>query len=188
MTTDGKAKFRYSAHEGVIELEGTEEFISTHMETLTDLVRVISRHTPVEAKIEKPRPDAAADGGDADSKPGDPNPDNGGIENYARVYSQINEKLKIICKIPGSNKSEKSKNAALLYCYGSELMGDEQVPSTEIRGVCEEHGFLDSANFSKIFDDKTTFLVDGKKGGSKQVKLTFTGREKAVELLKGLGE
>ncbi len=188
MTTEEKAKFRYSAQEGVIELEGTEEFISSHMETLTDLVRVISRHTPVEAKTEKPRPNVAHDAGEGDSTSEDPSPDNGGIENYPRVYSQINEKLKIICKLPGSKKSEKSKNVALLYCYGSELMGDEQVPSSEIRGVCEEHGCLDSTNFSKVFDDKTTFLVDGKKGGNKQIKLTFTGREKATALLKELNE
>jgi len=71
----------------------------------------------------------------------------------------------------------------LLYCYGSKLIGDEQVPSSEIRTVCEEHGCIDSANYSKIFNDKTIFLSDGVKGGNKQIKLTFQGEKKAKALL-----
>ncbi len=74
-------------------------------------------------------------------------------------------------------------NAALLYCYGAALMGDEQVSSKDIREVCEEHGCIDSGNFSKIFEDKTKFLSDGVKGGNKDIKLTFQGRKQAKELL-----
>lgn len=186
--TEQKAKFRYSALEGVIELEGSEEFISSHMETLTDLVRVVSRHTPIASKPEKPHPvpTETESSGDTNQTEDSESPD--GIDLHPKIYSQINEKLKIITKILGSNKREKCINAALLYCYGAELMGDEQVPSPEIRNVCEEHGFLDSTNFSKIFDDNTTFLLDGKKGGNKQVKLTFNGREKAKALIKELEE
>lgn len=186
--TSEKSKFRFSAQEGVIELEGSEEFVTSHMETLTDLVRVISRHTHIETKSDKVRqedtPSSSGPGDDDDAKDDEAK----GIDAYPKVFAQISEKLKIICKIPGSNKREQSRNAALLYCYGSELIGDEQVPSSEIRTLCEEHGFLDAANFSKIFDDKTTFLLDGKKGGNKKVKLTFTGREKAVALVNELSE
>lgn len=186
--TSEKSKFRFSAQEGVIELEGSEEFVTTHMETLTDLVRVISRHTHIETKSDKVRqedtPSSSGPGDDDDAKDDEVK----GIDAYPKVFAQISEKLKIICKIPGSNKREQSRNAALLYCYGSELIGDEQVPSSEIRTLCEEHGFLDAANFSKIFDDKTIFLLDGKKGGNKKVKLTFKGREKAVALVNELSE
>lgn len=184
--TEQKAKFRYSAIEGVIELEGSESFISSHMETLTDLVRVVSRHAPIPTKSEKQTtlPLETEEGIDSSSTGNGSS--QGGIGLHPKIYSQINEKLKIISKVPGSTKREKSINAALLYCYGAELMGDEQVPSSEIRNVCEEHGFLDSTNFSKIFDDNTTFLLDGKKGGNKQVKLTFNGREKAQALIKEL--
>ena len=184
--TEQKAKFRYSALEGVIELEGSEEFISSHMETLTDLVRVVSRHTPIATKSEKQTPLPSENEASVDSSSMDDVASSDGIGLHPKIYSQINEKLKIISKVPGDKKREKSINAALLYCYGAELMGDEQVPSSEIRNVCEEHGFLDGTNFSKIFDDNTTFLLDGKKGGNKQVKLTFNGREKAQVLIKEL--
>lgn len=184
--TEQKAKFRYSALEGVIELEGSEEFISSHMETMTDLVRVVSRHTPIATKPEKQTTLSSESEVGVDSNSTGDSTLSDGIGSHPKIYSQINEKLKIISKIPGGNKREKSINAALLYCYGSELMGDEQVPSSEIRSVCEEHGFLDGKNFSRIFDDNTTFLLDGKKGGNKQVKLTFNGKEKAQRLIKEL--
>lgn len=47
-----KAKFKYSASEGFLELEGSEEFVTKHFESLTDMVRVISRHVPVETKTD----------------------------------------------------------------------------------------------------------------------------------------
>ncbi|MBU2731301.1 hypothetical protein [Acidithiobacillus ferridurans] len=49
-----KAKFRYSAQDGVLELEGSEEFVTKHFESLTDIVRVMARHLTVEPKVEAP--------------------------------------------------------------------------------------------------------------------------------------
>ena len=45
-----KVRSKYSAQEGVRELEGSEEFITKHFESLTDIVRVISRHISIEKK------------------------------------------------------------------------------------------------------------------------------------------
>lgn len=181
-----KSKFKFSASKGVIELVGSENFISSHMETLTGLVRVISRHTPVETRPEKNLKEVFETKADKIETQDKEATGVTGIEVHPSIYSQIGEKLKITCKIPGSTKSEKSRNAALLYCYGAGMMGNEQVSSTELRTLCKDHGFLDSGNFSKIFDDKTIFVKDGKKGGNKQVKLTYTGREKAQELIREL--
>lgn len=179
-----KAKFRYSATDGTLELEGSEEFVTQHFESLTDIVRIISRHITIEQKIDPVEPE---------DKPSTLNSESGikvekteikeGIASHPSVFSEINGKLKIVTDIPGANKKEKMVNAALLYCYGSKLLGDEQVPSAEIRNVCEEHGCIDSPNFSKIFTDKTVFLSDGVKGGNKTVKLTFQGEKKAKALL-----
>lgn len=177
-----KAKFHYSAQDGILELEGSEEFVSKHFESLTDIVRVMARHLTVEQKSESngtstdiPVPSAA--------EPVQEGPSIESISNYLNVYSEINGKLKIVAEIPGSTKKLQMTNAALIYCYGAALMGDEQVSSKEIRETCEEHGCIDSPNFAKIFDDKTVFLSDGIKGGAKQIKLTFQGRKKAKELL-----
>lgn len=177
-----KAKFRYSAQDGVLELEGSEEFVSKHFESLTDIVRVMARHLAVEQKSEP----VVTTGDQPLSLGAEAALDNATIESissYPNVYSEINGKLKIVAEIPGSSKKLQMTNAAILYCYGAALMGDEQVTSKEIRETCEEHGCIDSPNFAKIFDDKTVFLSDGVKGGTKQIKLTFQGRKKAKELL-----
>lgn len=177
-----KAKFKYSAYEGLLELEGSEEFVSKHFESLTDIVRVISRHISIDPKTELTIATAE---------------DHEGIENtllasetknesvlsYPNYFSEINGKLKIVSDIPGSSLKSKMQNAAILFCYGSKLLGDDQVSSKVIRLVCEEHGCLDSPNFSKVFSDRTIFLSDGAKGGNKDVKLTFQGEKKAKELL-----
>lgn len=178
-----KAKFKYSAQDGTLELEGSEEFVSQHFDSLTDIVRIISRHTTIEQKKEahEEESEIAVTGNEEEQKEQSPSVE--GINSYPSVFSEINGKLKIVSDIPGSNKKEKMSNAAMLYCYGSKLLGDEQVPSTEIRTICEEHGCIDSPNFSKIFNDKTLFLSDGVKGGNKQIKLTFQGEKKAKALL-----
>ena len=181
-----KAKFKYSASEGVLELEGSEEFVTKHFESLTDMVRVMSRHAPTETKNDnatvtslpieasngKPPLNDTAGGSDAET-----------IQSYPEYFSEINGKLKVVAEITGSSKKSKMLNAALLFCYGSELLGDEQVASKDIRQVCEEHGILDAPNFATVFSDKTIFLSDGVKGGNKDVKLTFQGKKKAKELL-----
>lgn len=184
-----KTKFKYSASKGVLELEGSEEFVTKHFESLIDIVRVISRQSQVEAKSDKLQ-------GDQSNKPSDL-PFQGqaskavsenqqyesSINSYPEFFSEINGKLKIVSAITGATKKGKMLNAALLFCYGSELLGDDQVASKDIRQVCEEHGILDSTNFASVFSDKTIFLSDGVKGGSKEVKLTFQGKKKAKELL-----
>jgi hypothetical protein len=181
---DGQAKFKYSASEGILELEGSEDFVTKHFESITDMVRIISRHTNIEQKQKMPSQNAIevrpslVDGENTESsKSGEP------TSHYPKYFSEINGKLKLVAAIPGLNAKSKMTNAALLFCYGSKLLGDEQVSSKEIRAVCEEHGCLDTGNFSKVFSDRTLFISDGAKGGLKEVKLTFQGEEKAKELL-----
>jgi hypothetical protein len=184
-----KAKFRYSAHEGVLELEGSEEFVTKHFTSLTDIVRIISRHISIETKPEL-LPISATGNQEATSIQETSNnslnkePHAESLADYPCTFSEINGKLKIVSEIPGNSIKSKMTNAAILYCYGSMLLGDDQVSSKEIRETCEEHGCLDSANFSKVFSEKTIFLSDGVKGGNKDIKLSFPGKQKAKELLK----
>lgn len=177
-----KAKFRYSAHEGVLELEGSEDFVTKHFESLTDIVRIISRHVSIEPKSEL-SPISTTGNQEVPNNSSNIESHAENIANYPHVFSEINGKLKIVSEIPGNNTKSKMTNAAILYCYGSMLLGDDQVSSKEIREICEEHGCLDSANFSKVFSDKTIFLSDGVKGGNKDIKLSFPGKQRAKELL-----
>lgn len=181
-----KAKFKYSASEGVLELEGSEEFVTKHFESLTDMVRVISRHVPIETKADSvPVTAVSADVPNVTLSANEVAEGSivEAINSYPEYFSEINGKLKIVAEINGSTKKAKMLNAALLFCYGSELLGDEQVASKDIRKVCEEHGILDAPNFASVFADRTIFLSDGVKGGNKEVKLTFQGKKKARELL-----
>ncbi|MDN4147527.1 hypothetical protein ABS648_26035 [Pseudomonas solani] len=189
------AKFRYSASEGTVELEGSEDFISKHIEVLTDLARLAARHVIVEPRAVAADPIFTPPVGESSSA--EPAAEVAvstpefsvapkvleTIQDYPAHFEEINSKLKIVCDIPGATTKGKMLNAAILYCYGSKLLGDEQVPAKNIRAVCEEHGILDSTNFSKTFSDKTIFLSDGVKGGNKDIKLTFNGIKKAKELL-----
>lgn len=194
-----RAKFKYSAQEGVLELEGSEEFVSEHFESLTDLIRVISRHVVVEqqhqenaASSSEPEKDVVIGSEVKEDNISQTNQtvadvQKEGIAQYPHFFSEINGNLKIVSEIPGTSGKSKMTNAAILFCYGSKLLGDEMVASKDIRIVCEEHGCLDSANFSKVFNDRTIFLSDGVKGGNKNIKLTFQGEKKARELLDSAG-
>lgn len=184
-----RARFRYSAQEGVLEIEGSEEFVSKHFEGLTDIVRIMARHTMIEHKNDSSGEVASMSppGADADIAPDTAGPPASAVQQeniltYPHVYSEINGKLKLTTDIKGESIRTKQTSAAILYCYGASLMGDEQVTSKDIREICEEHGFVDT-NFAKIFDDKTVFLSDGVKGGTKHIKLTYQGKKKAKELL-----
>ncbi|MBK1853217.1 hypothetical protein FE845_17865 [Marinobacter sp. 1-4A] len=191
-----RAKFKYSAQDGVLELEGSEAFVSEHFESLTDLIRIISRHVVVEQQHQQESTAEQAESQNENTVTSLPKTDNitnvsptvGEVQKesialYPEYLSEINGNLKIVSDIPGSSVKSKMTNAAILFCYGSKLLGDELVATKDIRTICEEHGFLDSANFSKIFNDRTLFLSDGVKGGNKNVKLTFQGEKKAKELL-----
>jgi len=178
-----KAKFKYSAHEGMLELEGSEEFITKHFESLTDIVRVISRHITIEQKTEIISTDISGDQITMETPQLSTVTQKENLSSYPKTFSEINGKLKIVSEIPGNSLKSKMVNTAILYCYGSKLLGDDQVSSKEIRLICEEHGCLDSANFATALKDKTIFLSDGVKGGNKDVKLTFQGEKKAKELL-----
>ena len=182
-----KARFKYSAQEGIIEIEGTEDFVSKHFESLTDLIRVISRHVVVEPKQEHQQaatqPATQGDLMSSDQLVVSAVSAAIGINKHPSFFSEINGKLKIVAGMPGDNTKAKMKNAGILFCYGSKLLGDEQVSSKDIKTICEDHGCLDSPNFAKIFTDKTIFISDGVKGGNKDIKLTFLGEQEAVRLL-----
>ena len=108
-----KAKFRYSAQDGVLELEGSEEFVTKHFESLTDIVRVMARHLTIEPKSEvSPAPSeqssAIAMPQQAETS------ETESLATYPSVFSEINGKLKIVVEIPGATKKLQMTNAALL--------------------------------------------------------------------------
>lgn len=76
------------------------------------------------------------------------------------LYSIDSEsgKVSIHGKIPGSSKSERMKNVALVVLYCKDT--DNPVPSAEIKEVCITQACLDSSNFATaIKKDNTNFII-----------------------------
>lgn len=190
-----QAKFRFSVAEGVIELEGSEQFVGRQLAEFKDVIlslttkashmqHVVHAPTPLVEQTCQPLsvppasielPPQAND--DADASPG---------TSYPHTFGDKNGTLTIVAKIPGATTRAKMLNTALIYCYGSFLKGIEFVPCRTIRSLCQEHGFLDVHNFSKIFKDKTMFIEDGVKGGNKLAKLTIKAQTNVKQIIEGI--
>lgn len=177
-----KAKFQFDASNGLIELSGSDDFVSKHLQSILDMTGAISA---VSSQVTALKPKEVAQFTDADNDYNSEkilNAEVTELNNFPYVFSKDENGVAIICSIKGKSKKSEMRNAALLYCYGCFLDGKEPVSSKDIRSVCEEHGVLDGKNFASCYGDKTLFISNGVKGGVKDVKLTMRGKEKAKEL------
>ena len=73
-------------------------------------------------------------------------------------------------------------NAAMLYCYGSKLLGNKQVLSSKIRTVRVDHGCINGANFSRDLTINP-FLFRWIKRQKQQYKAYISRGEKAKDFL-----
>lgn len=111
----GEARVKVSLREGVIELEGPQDFVEKQVEAFGDLIRASlegwreplpeeNRRTPAENQERHERQDAAAEPGN--------NP-------YPAVFAIKDQKVQILAdQIPGTNDKEKTVNAGLLTAFG----------------------------------------------------------------------
>jgi hypothetical protein len=177
------AKIRFSLREGLLEIEGSEEFVSKQIENFKDIiVQLPSSH-------QAPIPPAAppvipqTDNGQAVTDVPKPTEDAAKYENVISVAGGI---VKVLKDIPGNGKAEKTVNAGLLYLFGKNLLSQEQAAFTEIRHVCKEHACLDGANFAgTIKGQKQWFIVTGGRK-SEVAQLTKPGKKQAQTLADSL--
>ena len=87
--------------------------------------------------------------------------------------------ISILKKIPGSSKSEKTKNIALIVLY----IRKGKVPGKELIPICEKHACYDSTNFSSIFKNEKTNIIRKGTGQNWTIELTQPGRTAAIALL-----
>lgn len=184
--------FRFSATEGVIEIGGSEAFVTNQLADLKELIAELASRSGNPVSV---NPAASPMPISAPPTPALPPPDAptasqlepcSGVAAYPHTFEEMNGTLRVVADIPGDSKKAMMRSAALIYGYGSYMLGREVVSADEIRQVCQDHGCLDSPNFSKVFDDKTVFVVEGVKGGKKSVKLSFQGRKQAKQLIDGI--
>ena len=87
--------------------------------------------------------------------------------------------ISILKKIPGNNKSEKTKNIALIVLY----IKKGKVPGKDIIPICVKHACYDSSNFSSIFKNEKTNIIRKGSGQNWTIELTQPGEAAAINLL-----
>jgi hypothetical protein len=178
------AKIRVSLREGLLEIEGSEDFVSKQIENLKEVItKLPSSHIPLVHPHATPPSPATGNGQPPADLTAKPTEDAAKYENVISVAGGV---VKVLKDIPGDSKAEKSANAALLYLFGKNLLTQEQATFSEIRQVCKEHACLDGANFAgSIKDQKEWFIVTGGRK-SEVAQLTKPGKKQAQSVVDSL--
>lgn len=178
-----KASVKISLKDGTFEIEGSEEFLNIHMDFLKEFV-----NQNIQFQYQDDSDEDIADNSDLPGPEAAPHTKSDGKITYTKVLHLEGETVKIIKKMPGSNKAQKSINTALVYLWGKRELGIDNIPFTEIRELCKNQGCLDSANFAAHMKSaREDIIVDGKSGSAaKTCKLTIPGVEKAENLISTL--
>ncbi len=172
------ARIRLSMHEGVLEIEGSEEFVSQQVESLKHLILKVQPLAPIHS----------ATGTKKDTKAGEPEAVSTGTigRDYESIFSLDEGVVKIIKSIPGSNKAKQVANAAILYLFGKSLVDQQDASFKELRQLCRDHGCLDENNFSATLKGQKQYLVISGTGKSQKAKLTMPGKRQAQVLIQSL--
>ena len=160
---------------GVIEIEGSEDFVREHLKKFEQYIDEALQQTSLQAP---------------DRVPANPVPQHNVLisssDEYGNVLEVNDGTIHIISDIPGASKKQQTINAALLCLLGAKISGMNEVSFEPIRDVCRNHGFLDSTNFAKYLkSDRSLFVISGS-SKNQTVKLSQPGYRKAVELAEEL--
>lgn len=171
------ARVKFSFAEGLLEVEGSETFVSTQLERLQPILDRYLSHSPNLAATAPVAPSARQLTAAAQV---------GELSDYENVFALADGKIQILKNIPGANKAQKTVNVALLLAFANQLQGINSVNYSTIRDVCSVHACLDGGNFSKTLkSEKELFLVSGS-GSAQAIALTVPGKRKAAELANSL--
>lgn len=182
---DDRSRFKFSAAERTIEIEGSESFVSQQIEQMKDVISYFIAHPPV---VHASTPVVTV----TDTRTSEivtatvavtNERQTGSVEAFPNTFDSLDGALKLIAEVPGDSKKMQAVNAGLIYGYACSLQGKETFPADEVRDICIEHGILDAPNFAKSFNDKRIFIVGGVKGGKKTLKLTLAGKKAALQLI-----
>lgn len=176
-----ETRIKISVKEGVIELAGSEAFVSQQIENLKEIIAAsLQQIQPIkllpESITQERKPPLAAA------------PTNADEQEFHNVLHIEGDKVKLLKTMPGSMMSKRAVNTALVYLWGKRSIGVETVTFKELRDLCEHQGCLDAANFSAHMKSaRQQIVIDGPKGSSlKACKLTRPGIDAAEKLLKQL--
>lgn len=181
------ASVSINLHEGSIVISGSEDFIEKNMSIAFDFVEknlstvtnaVVAPTLPAATSISTPVFTSST----TSSEPANAAAASS-YDKYikAGVYhiDADDGTISILKKVPCDNKTEKTKNIALivLYIKKGKVSGKELIP------ICEKHACYDSSNFSAIFKNEKTNIVRKGTGQSWTIELTQPGEAAALTLL-----
>jgi len=176
--TQEQAKVHISLRDGVLELQGSESFVSSQLQFLEPLIRESFKAVP-SILPQSSNTEPAPNNGVASNE-------NSELSNFDTLFADADGKVQILKTLPGSNKATKTVNAALLLAFANTLKGIDSTPYSDVRDLCSSHACLDSGNFSKqMKSQKELFIVSGS-GSAQTIKLTVPGKKKAIELASGI--
>lgn len=172
MITQGHARVSVSLLDGKVEIEGSEEFVASHLIPLQDVISEIYN------AAEKTNEDAAA--GEVKLPAGN----SSSLEKYLELYNaSADGKIELLKDLPGENKAHKTVSAALLISYANSLLGADKTPLDTIRKACKEHACHDTNNFSATIKREKELFVHS---GTSYIKLSAAGRKIAQNLAEQL--
>ncbi|MBU3011128.1 hypothetical protein KO506_06920 [Polaribacter vadi] len=185
---NNQAKITISLNEGKFEISGSELFVTQQIENFKSVIE--RTLTDFDNKEKQVKANSSNNGNSSTKteKPADENVSADDIsEIHPDVYAIDNEKINIICDIPGSTDSKKTLNASLLYAYGQKSQGINETHVEDIRNICKIHACLDSANFSShIKTGNPKLYIDKGSGKSRTITITRPGEKAAKELIKSI--
>ena len=183
---DKNATVSINLHEGSIVISGSEDFIEKNMKAAFDFVEKNLSVSPaaIVAPTVVPATSSSASSpvSDAPSEPISATPissDDKYIKAGVYHIDADDGTISILKKVPGDNKSEKTKNIALIVLY----IRKGKVPGKEIIPICEKHACYDASNFSATFKNEKTNIIKKGSGQSWTIELTQPGEAAALALL-----
>jgi hypothetical protein len=182
---DTCARFTFSATDGRLEVVGSEDFVSKHLEAFGDVLRTLlqrsekpmHRGQDMANSLDAP-PAAVGSKSDVSSA--------GSLDNYQNLFAIADDKIQITKDIPGSSKPEKTINAALLCLFGNSLRGTDELGFDTIRDVCQAHSCLDSPNFARTLKAAKEYLICSGSSRKQIAKLSHPGKRQAEKMAKEL--
>ncbi|HEX7643389.1 MAG TPA: hypothetical protein VF472_14380 [Burkholderiaceae bacterium] len=183
MTPQGHARIFVSIWEGKVEIEGSEEFVASHLVPLQGVINEMSQ------AAEEPAGRAAASSAisataSATTSPAKAQQDPAALERFARLFNVANDgEIAILKDLPGNNMAHKTVGAALLIGYANSLLGSEHTPLEAIRKVCKDQACHDPNNFSATLKREKEWFQHS---GRSYITLSETGKQMAQNLAEQL--
>jgi len=172
MITQGCARISVSLLDGKVEIEGSEEFVASHLVPLQGVISEIYHSTE---KTQANEIDGAAKLTQRDLA---------SLEKFTALYDASEDgKIRLLTDLPGDSIAHKTVSAALLISYANSLLGTERTPLETIRKACKEHACHDTNNFAATIKREKALFVHS---GTSYIKLSEAGRKTAQDLVEQL--